>query len=550
MPGFEIAIGALGVAQMTLKVLDVGVTIISNARHYDKDAEALGLKFQQLTHRYNSLQKVLFQTDKFTFLHGKSLFSQLPKDTCKIIHQLFVELLQVLYVHFALEQQYVKTAEQSPTNAKREGETHLGLTCDEERLIFANFDVDDQDLPAPQRPSSLLSLASWRWALRGKKKAARINSEFEDWLNRTKETLEDFWWPLPFLNHVPNLDALKSDADAKAMGSAQTAGLRKLLLSDTTALEDLEVNWNAVKDITVVAGKATGTLHGQTVLVEMLSFPIDENGQLPELLQRRFSKIVQLLKAQHDPDFRVLQGLNYASRVGESAGELRLISRFPDVSPSHVKTLRQLYRGTAMAQRPSLSLRFELCSQLAESIYLLHSVDWVHRALRSDNVLVLLPPHAPSQARLQAMELRICGFEAARPETDKSTGPYDNAIANNVYRHPERWGTPRETFHRSHDVYALGVVLLEIGLWEAAEDMISGLRDSQRSPKHVKALLIRQVDERLIYRCGDIFAAAVRRCLEWRFDVEVPSSASDQLRIHRGLAEQVVNPLRLLKDAV
>jgi hypothetical protein len=30
----------------------------------------------------------------------------------------------------------------------------------------------------------------------------------------------------------------------------------------------------------------------------------------------------------------------------------------------------------------------------------------------------------------------------------------------------------------------------------------------------------------------------------------VPSSASDQLRCHRGLAEQVVNPLRSLKEAV
>ncbi|KAJ9413177.1 hypothetical protein QL093DRAFT_1119146 [Fusarium oxysporum] len=554
MSGLETAVAAMNVAEMTLKVLKIGVTIISDARNYGKDARTLGLKFQQLTHRYDSLQKILFQVDKFAFLHGRNLFSQLPEETCKVIRQLFLELLQVLYVHFAIEQQYVETAEESPTKVKKERSTHLGLTSDEERLVFANFNIDNHGLPASHRPSSLLSLSSWRWALHGKKRAARVNSEFEDWLKRTRETLEDFWWPLPFLNNIPNLDALTSDADAREMGTAQTAALRKLLLSDTTSAEDPVTDWSAVKDITAVAGKAVGTLYGQTVLVETLNFPLDEDGQFTELLHKRFSKIVQLLKAQQDPDFRVLQGLKYASNIGESKGELRLISHFPVASPLHVKTLRQLYRDVALAQRPSLGLRFKLCSQLAESVYLLHSVDWVHHALRSDNVLVLLPSHTPSREILQASELRICGFEAARPESDTSMGPYDNAIARNVYRHPERWGTPREMFRQSHDIYAifvaLGVVLLEIGLWEAAEDLISRLRDSQRTPKHVKALLRSQVDERLVHQCGDIFATAVRRCLEWHFDVEVPSSASDQLRIHRGLAEQVVNPLRSLKEAV
>ncbi|KAF4414639.1 kinase-like (PK-like) [Fusarium acutatum] len=577
MSGLKTAVAAINVAEMTLKVLKIGVTITSDARNYGKDARTLGLKFQQLTHRYDSLQKILFQVDKFAFLHRKNLFSQLPEETCKVIRQLFLELLQVLYVHFALEQQYAKTAEESPTNVKKEGSTHLGLTSGEQRLIFANFNIDNQGLPAPHRSSSLLSLSSWRWALHGKKRAARINSEFEDWLKCIRETLEDFWWPLPFLNNIPNLDALTTDADARQIGTAQTAVLRKLLLSDIISADDPVTDWNAVKDVTAIAGKAVGVLSNKRVLVETLSFPLDEDGQFTDLLHKRFSKIVQLLKAQQDPDFRVLRGLKYASKIDESKRELRLISHFPITSPLHVKTLRQLYRDVVLTQRPSLGFRFKLCSQLAESVYLLHSVDWVHHALRSDNVLVLLPSHTLSRESLQASELRICGFEAARPETDTSIGPYDNAIARNVYRHPERWGTPREMFRQSHDVYgerllllpssvtkslkrhcfanlaillALGVVLLEIGLWEAAEDLISRLRDSQRTPKHVKAFLRRQVDERLVHQCGDIFATAVRRCLKWHFDVEVPSYASDQLRIHRGLAEQVVNPLRSLKEAV
>jgi hypothetical protein len=197
----------------------------------------------------------------------------------------------LLYVHFALEQQYVKTTEES-LKVKKEGSTHLGLTSDEESLIFANFIIENQGLPTPYRPLLLLSLSSWRWALHGRKRAARVNSEFEDWLKRTRETLEDFWWLLPFLNNIPNLDALTSDIDAREVGTAQTAALRKLLLSDNTLIEDLVTDWNAVKDITAIAGKAVGTLYGQKVLVEALNVPLDEDGQFTELLYKRFPRIV------------------------------------------------------------------------------------------------------------------------------------------------------------------------------------------------------------------------------------------------------------------
>lgn len=37
-----------------------------------------------------------------------------------------------------------------------------------------------------------------------------------------------------------------------------------------------------------------------------------------------------------------------------------------------------------------------------------------------------------------------------------------------IYRHPERQGQPTTPFKKIHDIYSLGVVLLEIGLWEPA----------------------------------------------------------------------------------
>lgn len=46
---------------------------------------------------------------------------------------------------------------------------------------------------------------------------------------------------------------------------------------------------------------------------------------------------------------------------------------------------------------------------------------------------------------------------------------YDDDTERNLYRHPDRQGPPRATFTKIYDIYALGVVLLEIGLcWTVA----------------------------------------------------------------------------------
>jgi hypothetical protein len=47
----------------------------------------------------------------------------------------------------------------------------------------------------------------------------------------------------------------------------------------------------------------------------------------------------------------------------------------------------------------------------------------------------------------------------------------DTNIFRNIYRHPRRWGVPTESFNAIHDIYALGVVLLEIGMWRKVKTM-------------------------------------------------------------------------------
>lgn len=89
----------------------------------------------------------------------------------------------------------------------------------------------------------------------------------------------------------------------------------------------------------------------------------------------------------------------------------------------------------------------------------------------------------------------------------------------NLYRHPERQGKPTRQFQRRHDIYALGVVLLEIGLWATmSRVMQSKIREAEttgRLPraKKVTADLVALAQQGLPREMGHGYSQAVVTCL-------------------------------------
>jgi hypothetical protein len=67
----------------------------------------------------------------------------------------------------------------------------------------------------------------------------------------------------------------------------------------------------------------------------------------------------------------------------------------------------------------------------------------------------------------------VVGFEFSREESDRSTTEQDDKLERNIYRHPDRQGPPEARFNMLHDIYSLGVVLLEIGLSRPAKNFES-----------------------------------------------------------------------------
>ena len=95
----------------------------------------------------------------------------------------------------------------------------------------------------------------------------------------------------------------------------------------------------------------------------------------------------------------------------------------------------------------------------------------MHESFRSENVLFFPRKSAcvnektavKDQAEVDLRQPWIFGFEFSRRESFFSSGFIDTCPERDVYRHPERQGVPLTTFKKTHDIYALGVVLLEIG---------------------------------------------------------------------------------------
>ncbi|OIW24415.1 hypothetical protein CONLIGDRAFT_685394 [Coniochaeta ligniaria NRRL 30616] len=110
----------------------------------------------------------------------------------------------------------------------------------------------------------------------------------------------------------------------------------------------------------------------------------------------------------------------------------------------------------------------------------------------------------------------LFGFEYARAGDGTTYLDEDHSLVNNLYRHPDRWGRPTARFEKSHDVYALGVVLLEIALWK---DVGAVVKEILKGPRVVAA----DVTEAMVQRCrktlphqvGDVFAQSVLACLEF-----------------------------------
>ncbi|KAK3617639.1 hypothetical protein LTR56_025151 [Elasticomyces elasticus] len=171
----------------------------------------------------------------------------------------------------------------------------------------------------------------------------------------------------------------------------------------------------------------------------------------------------------------------------------------------------------------TLTERMTAAKRLATSVSYVHTLGFVHKNIRPENILRF----SPDDGKLGAFYL--IGFEQIRSADGKTYMRGDDELEKNLYRHPERQGPhPEEAYMMQHDVYSLGACLLEIGLWDtfvrynsqtdqveapgmALELSLEEIR--RKRPSAVKDHLVALAKRRLPQLMGEIYTEIVINCL-------------------------------------
>lgn len=108
------------------------------------------------------------------------------------------------------------------------------------------------------------------------------------------------------------------------------------------------------------------------------------------------------------------------------------------------------------AARMSLGNRYLTARGLATSLLETHASGWIHGNIQARSIAML--PRDLNDSELSPF---LVGWGVLQP----LEATYF-ALEPNLYRHHDRFGKPSSEYANQHDIYSLGVVLLELGLWK------------------------------------------------------------------------------------
>lgn len=245
----------------------------------------------------------------------------------------------------------------------------------------------------------------------------------------------------------------------------------------------------------------------------------------------------------------ILQCLGY-----RNSPSLDLVFRVSD-ELSSPRSLQKLFGEVQSDIGAPLNRRLNLARMLAQSVLSVHTAGFVHKNIRPETILIFQRQEDSSAPTIPDGSygdvVILTEWQMLRKLNDTSSRRGEEDWDKNIYRHPERQGIkPQTRYNMGHDIYSLGVCLLEIGLWEplivhqgcesmersyglapvfynAAHSLDVPVRmdDNEAFKKLVKPALVRKAvlrlaQQKLPARIGNGYAKVVMDCLTCLDDAE------------------------------
>lgn len=170
---------------------------------------------------------------------------------------------------------------------------------------------------------------------------------------------------------------------------------------------------------------------------------------------------------------------------------------------------------------PSLEDRFRLASNLVQAFAKMHMEEkLLHKDVNSSNIIFFLKPNSPNQ-QSHDYDLRAPYVSSFDIFSEFSIEEPPTAAGRNLYRHPHDpkiFSQKCEFCDKStckcaryrFDIYGLGLILLEIGLWCPLSDIFKQKYTLDDFRKRLETVWVRK----LATRCGSIYQSVVKECLQ------------------------------------
>ncbi|CAI6284793.1 unnamed protein product [Periconia digitata] len=331
-----------------------------------------------------------------------------------------------------------------------------------------------------------------------------------------------------------------------------------------------------LKDLECKSGLQTATWYptngtvGEHVIYEHRSYAIQSSGSKYDqdskrMASRQLAAILQgvshkpetsdLTKSILDPTMSIFRFVGY---IDEPEHErLAFLYAVPQSSQfssreciARSKTLDKWLRPDTKQYSldfPRLDERFAIAYHVCRSVFNQHICGWVHKSIRPDNIVLVPTGTSESSAtngRTHTYIPYLKGFEYARATDTPSDRLSLPDQQNDVYRHQNRRGNEGfdMDFHPIHDIYAVGTVLVEIGLGKSVRDVINSLKNP-RSEGRYEEDLERISNEKLSVMLGARYAHCAIKCLRGYRALGVNPEEKDIMKLAFAFRSQIVDEL-------
>lgn len=493
---------------------------IASAKHHQTERASLHVEFEIEFLYLRSLGRLFLQNDGVMNDHG------LDEEWLHKIYQILERLRTCCG-------DYAKLASEQDKDYQ-DFSPYLNPSTAQSGVIEFSFALEE----SPTRPlavrgikssfkrwakQGVIDVDSWKWAVFERRKLETTVRKFQKWNGTLKSLI-----PLTLAIH-PRYSALPSaslgnltlDEDVVRLGLKPHARIRQLTVEPLADQTDFRLTKCQVQAIyqqdTLTVGhlldSQSQTQIGEKILVEYKLYGTTQATQDED----RVHQLASLLSATGNFE---LHTLGFKGYVNEPEHErYAFLFEFPGrCDQLEPVSLHSLIKVGKSAQSMSLPARFHAAQMISRSIGAFHADGWVHKSVRSHSVMFFKTP----EQQVDYDNPYLVGFEYSRPGSADTQYTFDEDVEKNLYRHPARQGLPRTFFTKVHDIYALGVVLLEIGLWQTAmsiyqEALPQSTEKETISPKAIQEIYIQEAKRSLSHHMGPNYMNVVLVCLSGEF---------------------------------